>query len=198
MRDNLIHYVHLKRELKLLLGFNSHPSHLTRMWRCVVYVYICYVLVLFVNGGWYSSCSDTRSLFTWQCELKFHLHAILHYYNLVWAPVCFGLFLSQQLHTSLPCFTPASIKHDDESNLGRSHLYDYMQQSHYGVLESCQNNELQVETNQIPICTHLIRIFFQERSASGNYWSDGSHIWMIILKASFIFVHIHPKPDGFI
>ena len=24
----------------------------------------CYVLVWFVSGGWYSSCSDTRSLFT--------------------------------------------------------------------------------------------------------------------------------------
>ena len=36
------------------------------MWRCVVYVCICYVLVLFVSGGWYSSCSDTQSLFTWQ------------------------------------------------------------------------------------------------------------------------------------
>ena len=34
------------------------------MSRCVNYVWLCYVLVLFVSGGWYSSCSDTRSLFT--------------------------------------------------------------------------------------------------------------------------------------
>jgi hypothetical protein len=24
----------------------------------------CYVLVLFISGGWYSSCNDTQSLFT--------------------------------------------------------------------------------------------------------------------------------------
>ena len=58
--DNLTHCVHLKRNLDLLLGFDSLPS----LWRCVVYVCLCYVLVLFVSGGWYLSCSDTRSLFT--------------------------------------------------------------------------------------------------------------------------------------
>jgi len=36
------------------------------VWRCVVYVCLCYVLVLFVSGGWYSNCSDTQSLFTRQ------------------------------------------------------------------------------------------------------------------------------------
>ena len=34
------------------------------MLRYVVYVCLCYVLVLFFSGGWYSSCNDTRSLFT--------------------------------------------------------------------------------------------------------------------------------------
>ena len=29
-----------------------------------MYVCLCYVLVLFVNGGWYPSCGDTRLLFT--------------------------------------------------------------------------------------------------------------------------------------
>jgi hypothetical protein len=36
------------------------------LWRHVVYVCLYYVLVLIVSGGWYSSCSDTRSLFTRQ------------------------------------------------------------------------------------------------------------------------------------
>ena len=36
------------------------------MWRCVVYMRFCHVLVVFVIGGWNSNCSDTRSLFTWQ------------------------------------------------------------------------------------------------------------------------------------
>ena len=36
------------------------------MSRCVVYVGHCYVLVLFVSGGRYSSYSDTQSLFTRQ------------------------------------------------------------------------------------------------------------------------------------
>ena len=36
------------------------------MWRRVVYVCLYYVLVLFVSDGWYSSCSDTQSLFTRQ------------------------------------------------------------------------------------------------------------------------------------
>ena len=30
---------------------------------CCVYVCICYVLVLFVSGGWYSSYSETQSIF---------------------------------------------------------------------------------------------------------------------------------------
>ena len=46
VRDNLTHCVHLKRELKLLLGFDSLRS----MWRCLIYVCICYVLVLVVVG----------------------------------------------------------------------------------------------------------------------------------------------------
>ena len=62
VRDNLIHCVHLKRELELLLRFDSLPS----LWRCVVYVCLCFVLMLFIRGGWYSSYSDTRSLFTQQ------------------------------------------------------------------------------------------------------------------------------------
>ena len=62
VRDNLTHCVHLKGELKLLLGFDYLPS----MWRCVVYVCLCYVLVLVVSSDWYSSCSDTRSLFIQQ------------------------------------------------------------------------------------------------------------------------------------
>ena len=65
VRDNLTHYVHLKRELKLLLGFDSLPS----LWRCVVYVCLCYVLVLVVSGGWYSSYNATQSLFTQQIIL---------------------------------------------------------------------------------------------------------------------------------
>ena len=36
------------------------------MWRCVVYVCFCHVLVIFVSGGWYSSYNNTRSLFTRQ------------------------------------------------------------------------------------------------------------------------------------
>ena len=59
-RDNLTHCVHLKRKLELFLEFDSLPS----MWMCVVYVYLFYVLILFVKGGWYSSCSDTRLRFT--------------------------------------------------------------------------------------------------------------------------------------
>ena len=31
VRDNLTHYVHLKRDLELLQGFESLPSHLARM-----------------------------------------------------------------------------------------------------------------------------------------------------------------------
>ena len=65
VRDNFTHYVHLKRELKVLRGFDFLLSLL----RCVVYVRLCYILVLFVSGGWYSSCSDTRSLFTQQRDL---------------------------------------------------------------------------------------------------------------------------------
>ena len=70
VRDNLTYYVHLKRELELLQGFDSLPS----LWRCVVYVCFCHVLVVFVSGGWYSSSSDTWSLFTRQhnyCHPKF-------------------------------------------------------------------------------------------------------------------------------
>ena len=63
VRDSLTHFVHLKRDLELLWVFDS----LSSLSRCVVYVWLCYVLVLFVSGGWYSSCSDTRSLFTWHC-----------------------------------------------------------------------------------------------------------------------------------
>ena len=36
------------------------------MWRCVVYVCFWHVLVVFVSGGWYSSYSNTQSLFTRQ------------------------------------------------------------------------------------------------------------------------------------
>ena len=54
VRDNLTHYVHLKTKLELLLGFDSLPS----LWRCVVYMYLCCVLVLFVSGGWYLSCCN--------------------------------------------------------------------------------------------------------------------------------------------
>ena len=64
VKNNLTHCVHLKRELELLLGFDSFPW----LWRCVVYVCLCYVLVLFVSDGWYSNYSDTRSLFTWHIE----------------------------------------------------------------------------------------------------------------------------------
>ena len=31
-----------------------------------MYVCLCYVLVLVISGGWYSSCNNTRSLFTQQ------------------------------------------------------------------------------------------------------------------------------------
>ena len=63
--DNLSHCVHLKRELELLLGFESLPS----LCKCVVLcMCLCYVLVLLVNDGWYSRCSNTRSLFTRQQE----------------------------------------------------------------------------------------------------------------------------------
>ena len=54
VRDNLTHCVHMKTDLELLQGFDSLPS----VWRCVVYVCFCHVLVEFVSGGWYSSCSD--------------------------------------------------------------------------------------------------------------------------------------------
>ena len=60
VRDNLTHCVHLKRGLELLLGFDFLPS----LWKCVVYVCLCYVLVLVVSDDWYLSCNDTRSLFT--------------------------------------------------------------------------------------------------------------------------------------
>ena len=46
----LTYCMHLKRGLELLLVFDSLPS----LWRCVVYVCLCYVLVLFVSAGWYS------------------------------------------------------------------------------------------------------------------------------------------------
>lgn len=36
------------------------------MLRYVVYMWLCYVLVLFASGGWHSSCRDTQSLFTRQ------------------------------------------------------------------------------------------------------------------------------------
>ena len=55
VRNKLTHCVHLKREFELLQGFDS----LTSPWRYVVYVCLCYVLVLFVSEGWYSSCNDT-------------------------------------------------------------------------------------------------------------------------------------------
>ena len=69
VRDNLTHCVHLKGELELLLGFDS----LLSTWRCIVYVCLCYVIVLFVSGGWYSSYSDTQSLFTRQDALEVYL-----------------------------------------------------------------------------------------------------------------------------
>ena len=81
VRDNLTHCVHLKRELELLLGFDSIPS----IWRCVVYLCLCYVLILFVSGGWYSSCSDTRLLFTrhkfyfFKICNNFHIHEVIIY-----------------------------------------------------------------------------------------------------------------------
>ena len=31
MRDNLTHYVHLKKELELILGFDSLPSYLAKI-----------------------------------------------------------------------------------------------------------------------------------------------------------------------
>ena len=36
------------------------------MWKCVVYVCFHYVLVLFVDGSWYTSYSDTQLLFIQQ------------------------------------------------------------------------------------------------------------------------------------
>ena len=43
--------------------WRENESSCQGLWSCVVYVCLCYVLVLVVNGGWYSSCSDTRLLF---------------------------------------------------------------------------------------------------------------------------------------
>ena len=53
--------------IRALISLLMHTmSQAISLSRCVVYVWLCYVLVLFVSGGWYLSCSDTRSLFTWQ------------------------------------------------------------------------------------------------------------------------------------
>ena len=60
--DNLTHCVDLKKKLELLQRFEFLPS----LWRCVMYVCLYYAFVLFVSVGWYSSCSDTWSLFTWK------------------------------------------------------------------------------------------------------------------------------------
>jgi hypothetical protein len=87
VRDNLTYCVHLKRGLELLLGFDSLPS----LWRCVVYVCLCYILLLFVSGGWYSNCSDTRSLFTRQPSS-------------IWKGI--------QEHTKNVLFEPCMYKHD--------------------------------------------------------------------------------------
>ena len=43
VRDNLIHYVHLKRELKLLLGFDSLPSHVEVY--CVCVPFLCFSVI---------------------------------------------------------------------------------------------------------------------------------------------------------
>ena len=59
VRDNLIHCMHLKRKLERLQGFDF----LSSLSRCVVYVWLCYVLVLFGSGSWYPSCSNTQSIF---------------------------------------------------------------------------------------------------------------------------------------
>lgn len=62
--DNLTHCVHLRRGSELSSGFVSLPS----MWRCVMYVFLCYVLILFLSDGWYSSCNNTWSLLTWHMQ----------------------------------------------------------------------------------------------------------------------------------
>ena len=59
MKDSLTYYVYLKKE-ELLQGFDYFFFHVKVYFLCMTY----YVLVLFVGGGWYTSCSDTRSLFT--------------------------------------------------------------------------------------------------------------------------------------
>jgi hypothetical protein len=52
--------LHHGRIQKCNLGENN-----SGLWRCIGYVCIFYALSLFVSGGWYSSYSDTWSLFTW-------------------------------------------------------------------------------------------------------------------------------------
>ena len=47
VRDNLTHYVHLKRELEPLLGFDSLPSHLAKMFIAVEVRYVCVPLLCF-------------------------------------------------------------------------------------------------------------------------------------------------------
>ena len=83
-----------------LVGLHSQLRE--SMWRRVVYVYLCYVLVLFFRGGWYSSFSDTRLLFTWQLSLCVPLATTPYTWNFIhleldgWIPRVGKMLLSEE------------------------------------------------------------------------------------------------------
>ena len=76
----------------VMVSNDSIPS----MRRCVVYLCLCYVLILFVSGGWYSSCSDTRLLFTrhkfycFKICNNFHIHEVI-IYKIVFSLECVSI-----------------------------------------------------------------------------------------------------------
>lgn len=90
----IIHTLWIGMGSKYLPGIHSQLWEC--MWRCVLYVCICYILVLFVNGGWYMCCNDTQLLFT--RHIIFHLYSyFLPIYTILPIYFLFILYLVERL-----------------------------------------------------------------------------------------------------
>ena len=82
VRDSLTHCMHLKGKTNLTI-FLLHVEVC-----CLCVFLLC--LILFDSDGWYSSCSDTRSLFTRQTIYKRRMMKIFVDYLYKFMKVVFG------------------------------------------------------------------------------------------------------------
>ena len=90
------------------------------MWRYVVYVCFCYVLV-FVSGGWYLSCSNTRSIFTQHSAFNWN-NQLFSWYFCLWFYMLIVLYRNQQICNPCDVKTTLIMKgHNLEKKLGYQH-----------------------------------------------------------------------------